>query len=74
MKNATYAIPPSFQTKPPIGVAAESDHQTSAPDSSALKNHTVRQSSRSVQTGIQLTMLPFYVRNNASDLQEFLIY
>lgn len=74
MKNATYAISPSFQIKPPVGEVAESECQNLAPDSSALGNLKTRQVPLPRQTGIQLPMIPFYVRNNASDLQEFLIY
>jgi hypothetical protein len=74
MKNATYAMPPSFQTKPPIGEVAGSELQTSVPGSSASENLKVRQTPQPRQKGIQLPMIPFYVRSDAPDLQEFLIY
>ena len=74
MKNATYAISPSFQIKPPVGEVAESECYNIAPDSSAPENLKLKQIVPPRQKGIQLPMIPFYVRNNAPDLQEFLIY
>ena len=58
-----------------LGEAAEPDVETIAvPHSAEPMYDNVRRIPKPKQEGIVLPMIPFYVRNEAPDLQEFLIF
>ncbi len=74
MENATAIAPAPSPRLYLQGEAAEPEMEPTAPGGSKPKADLARPIPRPKQEGIVLPVIPFYVRNNAPDLQEFLIF